>query len=125
MRASNAPALSLTGRAGPPHAIGLRSVGLFLLAALGGVSGLALALDPVPAAARTFGAALLFVAATVAAASVQRVRTVLTEALEEKQRAISSLLASTEKTSASEARLRLLFDSAADGVVELVNNRSD
>jgi len=109
----------MTGRAGPPHAIGLRAVGLFLLAALGGVSGVALALDPVPAPARAFGAALLFGAATVAAASVRRVRRVLTEALEEKQRAISSLLASTEKTSASEARLRLLFDSAADGVVEL------
>ncbi len=47
----------------------------------------------------------------------------LAAALEERERAIASLLSATQGTWESAARLRLLFDSAVDGVVELDDQR--
>ncbi len=95
------------------------SVNFFLLAALAGVAGLAVAITPMPKVVRVSGSMVLFAGAIAAAAWAGKARDDLTAALEERERALSSLMSAAENISASEARLQLLFDSAADGVVEL------
>src|SRR6266536_209167 len=61
--------------------------------------------------------------ATVGQTRTRRDGLELAAALEERERAIASLLSATRGTSESAARLRLLFDSAVDGVVELDDQR--
>jgi PAS domain S-box-containing protein len=93
---------------------------LLLIPAIAGTPGSPLARATVVGAV-TAALATRVVAAQVAA---RRARIELGSALDERARAISSLVPAAESIAASEARLRLLFDSAVDGVVEVDDRRT-